>query len=211
MANENEAPKGDEVESLEDIVESQDEFGNDTTDWKSIALKSHAIAKKNGEIAEKRSGMAKRFKTKLEKHNLSEDSDSDDDKDPKGQKGKDNPEKKELLDRVDRAVLRVEKITDPEEVALVENYIKETGKTVDQILESKIFQSELQEMRDLKKSDDAVPSGTKRSGNSSSNTVEYWLKKGGLPPADQVELRRKVVAARMKSEEASKFSPNPIV
>jgi hypothetical protein len=119
--------------------------------------------------------------------------------------------KSEGLDRIDRAVLRTEKITDAEEIKLVESIMKETGKTVEQVLESRFFQSELKEMRDLKKTEDATPSGQKRSGTSTRDTVDYWISKGELPPMSDPELRRKVVNAKMAKEKSvSQFSTNPI-
>jgi DNA polymerase/3'-5' exonuclease PolX len=172
------------VEELPEVIEGEE----DTTDYKALALKMQ--------------GMAKRFQTKLSK--LAEA--------PKP-KAEVVPEKKEDgLDRIDRAVLRAEKITDPEEVDLVQSIMKETGKDLDKVLESKYFQSELKEMRDTKASKEAIPSGTKRSSQSARDTVDYWVSKGELPPTDQVELRRKVVNARMQTEKSkSQFTDQPIV
>jgi len=36
-----------EVEEVEPIVESKDDDGNDTTDWKALAIKNHGIATRN--------------------------------------------------------------------------------------------------------------------------------------------------------------------
>lgn len=193
MANENDIPpKEDEVEEVDEIVESKDDDGNDTTDWKAIALKNQ--------------GIAKRFKTKLDK--------SKEVKPPVPpiEKKDTPPEKKEVLDKLDRAVLRLEKITDSDEVKLVEDIMKETGKDIEAVLASKYFKTELQELRDLKDSKNAVPPGSKRTAPGSRDTVEYWIAKGELPPADQVELRRKVVNARMATEKnKSQFTDRPVV
>jgi hypothetical protein len=115
------------------------------------------------------------------------------------------------LDRVDRAVLRTEKITDAKEIELVQSWMKDTGKTVEQILENKHFLNDLKDLRELEASDDATPEGKKRAGGSARNTVEYWIAKGELPPASEPELRTKVVNAKMAQKKAvSNFSDKPV-
>lgn len=166
MGNENE-----EDIVLEDIVEETNDNGEDTTDWKAIALKNE--------------GIAKRLKTKLEKA-----------KEAPAQKGE---EKKDTLDRMDKAILRMEKITAPEEVDLIQSIMKETGKDLESVLASKFFQAELTEMRELAASKSATPEGTKRSGQAPRDSVEYWLAKGELPK-DNPELARKVVNAKLHKE-----------
>jgi hypothetical protein len=177
-----ENPNEFEEELVEDLP-NIDEGEEDTTDYKALA--------------EKNAGIAKRLQTKLDK--------------AKKQEVKEVV-KESGLDRIDRAVLRAEKITAPEELDLVESIMKETGKSLEDVLETKYFQSELKEMRETKASKDAVPSGTRRSSQSARDTVDYWVSKGELPPIDQVELRRKVVNARMQTEKSkSQFTDNPIV
>ena len=80
---------------------------------------------------------------------------------------------------------------------LVKEIMSNTGKSLDQVLESKYFTAELNEMREMKKSQDAIPSNSKRSSQSGKDTVEYWLAKGELP--EDRELRSKVVKAKWKS------------
>lgn len=127
------------------------------------------------------------------------------------EEGKDSKPKPGELDRVDRAVLRTEKIIDAKEIELVQSYMKDTGKTVEQILESKHFLAELKEMRELAASEDATPEGKNRSGGSARNTVEYWIAKGELPPANQPELRQKVVNAKIAQKKAvNNFSDTPV-
>ncbi len=185
-----------EVEELEDLPKVE-EGEEDFTDWKAEALK--------------RDGIARRFKTKTEKliEKLKEASAPK----PEPPKVEAKPEeKKEGLDRIDRAVLRTEKIVSEDEVKLVEDIMKETGKTVEQVLESKYFLTELQSLRDTKTSADAIPKGINRSSQSARDSVDYWIAKGELPPRDQVELRRKVVNAKMQTEkDKSQFTDNPIV
>lgn len=186
-------------ESAEEDVDLEDlpqveEGAEDKTDWKAIAQKNH--------------GIAQRYKTKLDKQGKVEKPVTD----AGENKGKDNSGKEAGgLDKLDRAVLRVEKITDSKEVELVQTYMKETGRDVEGVLASKFFQAELKEMRDLAATEEATPSGSKRSGVQTRDTVEYWIAAGKLPPPEQAELRRKVVNAKIAKEKSgSMFSTNPI-
>lgn len=119
-------------------------------------------------------------------------------------------EKKEGLDRIDRAILRAEKITEADEVDLVKDIMKETGKDIDSVLESRYFKAELKALREEKQAQDALPT-SKRSNNGSTKTVDYWLAKGEMPPASEPNLRREYVNAKMaKSKAQNMFSDNPI-
>lgn len=173
---------------VEDIVETKDESENDTTDWKALALKNQ--------------GIAKRLQTKIEKAKV----------EAKVEKKVEKVLTEKGLDRLDKAILRVEKITSPKEIELVEDWMKETGKDIETILESKRFQAELKEMREAQATKEATPEGTKRSGQSQRDEVDYWIAKGELPPADQVELRMKVVAKKREvATSKNQFSDEPVV
>lgn len=179
---------------LEDLPGDVEEGQEDKTDWKAIAKKNH--------------GIAQRFKTKAEKLKESKGSEGDEGK-GKGKGGNDGGEGTSSLDKLDRAVLRVEKITAPDEVKLVESYMEETGKDIEAVLGSKFFQAELKEMRDLAATEDATPSGEKRSGVLTRDTVEYWIAAGKLP--EDPALRIKVVNAKIAKEKSgSQFSSNPL-
>lgn len=101
----------------------------------------------------------------------------------------------------EKAYLIANGIKTPEEISLAKKLAKETGKDIESLLATTYFQTELKDFRDKKATTDAIPSGNKRANNSSVDTVEYWIAKGELPPASEVELRQKVVNARMKKEE----------
>lgn len=119
---------------------------------------------------------------------------------------------KDGLDRIDKMVLRSEGIKSDDEMSLVEEFMKDTGKDVESVIESRAFKAELKALREEKATEDALPRGTKRSSNSSKSNVEYWLAKGELPPASEVQLRREVVNAKMKQiENRSQFSDTPII
>lgn len=182
MSNENEEVI-DETE--EDALDEAPE--GEAIDWE-------ARAKKLEEKA-----IAQRAKTKELRNQLSKLT-------PKQQEDK----AEKGLDRLDRAILRVEKITAPNEIQLVEDIVKETGRSLEQVLESKYFKSELAAMREEQATKDATPSGTKRAGQSTSGEVDYWIAKGELPPPGP--LRSKVVQAkRAIAKNTNTFSDTPVV
>lgn len=194
MEKENE---GEDV-VVDDLPGAPEAGKKDATDWKAVAEKNH--------------GIATRLKTKLDKQKAAKEAAGDPGKKDNGGKDPADPSaKKGELDRMDKAILRMEKITDSKEIELVQSVMKDTGKDLESVLGMKYFQAELKEMRELAKTEEATPQGSKRSGTSTRDTVDYWLAKGDLPPLDQPELRRKVVNAKIAKQKAgSQFSANPI-
>ena len=129
--------------------------------------------------------------------------------------GRDEPKKtsdKEVgLDRMDKMILRQEGIKTSDEIELVESIARDTGKTVEQIIDSRFFQSELKELRESRSAKDAIPSGARRSQQTSKDNVDYWIAKGELPKDDPA-LRQQVVKAKVAKERAkSTFSSNAII
>jgi len=100
-----------------------------------------------------------------------------------------------------KAFLVANDIKSPDEMKLVKDIMESTGKSLDEVIESKYFKAELNEIRELKRTQDATPKSGNRSNNSAQDSVEYWLAKGELPPKENVDLRRQVVNARMKKQE----------
>lgn len=102
------------------------------------------------------------------------------------------------LDYGQKAYLRAEGIKGEAETALVQQFMKETGKDLEKVLESKFFKAELEEMRELAKTDAANPTG-KRTGTTALDSVEYWMAK----PLEDVpkDMRQKVVNALIKQSE----------
>jgi len=184
-----------EVEEIDEILETKDEDDNDTTDWKAEALKRH--------------GIAKRFKTKLEK--IKEDIEKGVFVKTPAEKKSEAPVEKKEFDYAELAYLTSKGITD-EEAQFVWDTVKNTGKTLRELLGTNWFQAELKEKRDAQASKDAIPSGSPRSTSSARDNVEYWVAKGELPPLDQPELCQKVVNARIDVEKRkSQFTENPVV
>lgn len=119
--------------------------------------------------------------------------------------------KSDDFDYGEKAYLIANGIKEADEMEFVKDVMKETGKSLDAVVGSKFFQAELKERREDKATADATPKGSKRSGQSAANTVEYWIAKGELPPKDQRELRQKVVNARISKESnKSMFTDNPV-
>jgi hypothetical protein len=81
---------------------------------------------------------------------------------------------------------------------LVKEIMSGTGKSIEDVLESKYFKAELKERQDANSAREATPTTSKRIVSSPSDSVDYWINKGELPPTDQVELRRKVVNEKIK-------------
>lgn len=104
------------------------------------------------------------------------------------------------LDYGQKAFLVANGVKGEAETKLVQDFIKETGKTLEQVLESKYFQAELSDMRELQATAKATPTG-KRSGSMATDSVEYWMTK----PIEDVpaEMRTKVVNAKIAKEQSA--------
>jgi hypothetical protein len=176
---------------LEEPEEILDENGTDTTDWKAEALKNY--------------GKAKRYQSDVKKYKLAEAERTK----AEAEKAKQSQDKKDF-DYAEKSYLLSNGIK-KEEIPFVWEQHQKSGRSIDDILDSKFFQNELKEKRELQATEEATPSGTKRSGGSARDSVEYWLAKGQLPPPDQPELRRKVVNTKIATEQArSQFTSKPI-
>lgn len=165
-------PNKEEIEPTEPTEPTSDDGEEAEIDWK---------AKYEAE-----EGRRKRLETKLAKSS-----------EPKAES---SPRKSDDLDFGAKAYLVANGVKGADETKLVKEIMANTGKDLDAVLESKYFQAELKELRDMRLAAEATPTGAKRSSQSASNTVEYWLAKGELPPSSEIDLRRKVVNARIDKE-----------
>lgn len=185
----NDADKDLELEEPEDAPDIK-EGEKDETDYKALAIKNAGIAKRN--------------KTKLDKLKLKNAKDA-------GRKEGEQDEKNKGFDYGQKAFLKSNGI-EKDEYELVKEVMSATGKDLEDVLESKHFQGMLKEQRDVKATKDATPAGSKRSTTSTRDTVEYWIAKGEMPPASEVELRRKVVNAKIKKDrDRNTFTDHPVV
>lgn len=113
----------------------------------------------------------------------------------------------EGLDYGQKAFLATNGVKGAGEFKIIETAMKQGGLTLEQAIESPYVQGMLKDERERVAAKEAIPS-TKKTGGADANgpkSVEYWLKKGELPPdtAENTELRRKVVNAKMKTGKGS--------
>lgn len=110
------------------------------------------------------------------------------------------------------AYLEMKGVKTDTEMDFVKKMIDKTGDSLRAVLADDYVQNRLKSIREETATKAAIPSNTRRAQTSGKDSVDYWLSKGELPPTDQVELRRKVVNAKVEREkQKSKFSDQPIV
>ena len=118
------------------------------------------------------------------------------------------PEVKQTADELDYAqkafinnVLGV-KINDTEQIELVKEYLA-NGKKLDDLIDNKYFKNDLKDIQDNQAAKEAMPSGRRGTGGGSAkDTVDYWLNKNEIPPADKPELRKQYVNEKYKREKS---------
>lgn len=184
MPNEEVVEPSEELPEVVPIAEGEE----DTTDWKAESVKWEGLARRNH-----------RELTKLKAT-------------PKPEPVAPSNEKKGF-DYGEKAYLRAEGVS-AEDFDFAHELMRESGKkSIEDLLASRGFQLALKDRKDAREVQNAIPEGSKRSQQSARNTVEYWVAKGELPPADQYELRKAVVKAEREAlkKGQSKFSPNPVV
>ena len=116
------------------------------------------------------------------------------------------------LDYGQLAYLEAKGISDNEDIEFVMSMIKKTGDELKDVVNDDYVKNKLKTMSDARKADKAIPRDGKRTSKQVSDSVEYWLAKGELPPADQPQLRRDVVNAKLKkASTGSKFTDQPVV
>lgn len=190
-------------EVIEDVVEvpeitpTQDDQGNDTTDWK-------AIAEANRELALKNQGIAKRFKTKADKAKetklietpveIKEPKKSDD----------------VLSSKFERLALKQAGITHADDIELAQKTAKKWSVDVDEVLADEDFQVKLKRQQDGRANIEAT-SGVKGSGQGSSTkgkeSVEHWIGKDLPPtPADipDAKVRRNIIQKMLLAKRNNK-------
>lgn len=152
----------------------------DEKDWKAEALKYKIILDRNRDAIRE-----------LEKNN----------------KEKKPSKQSEGLDYGVKAFLVANGLKGEQEFKLAQEFSRNTGKSLDDVIDSKYFQQELADYREQKTTQDASIKGRGKTSNVAQNDVEYWLAKpfGELP--DDFELRSKVVKARRaKSKNTGMFT-----
>lgn len=113
------------------------------------------------------------------------------------------PNKTGALDYAQKAFLVANGIKGTE-TKLVEEAMRKTGETLEQVLENPYFQAKLENTRNLAKTTESIPKGNNRGGKPPVDQVDYWLQK----PIEEVpaEMRRAVVNAKYERDKnKSKF------
>lgn len=134
-------------------------------------------------------------------------------KDNEDKSTKKSNKKSDEFGLAEKSYLLANGVKGKEEESLVKRIMDNTGNSLETVLESKYFQAELKEIRDAKAAADATPGNSRRSGQSASDSVDYWIAKGELPPntPENRELRTKIVNARLNKDRAkSEFTSNPV-
>ena len=127
--------------------------------------------------------------------------------------GKVNKDNQDDFGYGEKSYLAVKKLDDKIALEKIKDYLGDnSGKTLEDAVTNKFLLAEIEEARELKKTKDATPSSSKRAPTSGKGSVDYWVSKGELPPADQVQLRRDVLNARIAEEkQGSKFANQSVV
>jgi hypothetical protein len=185
------------MEETNDQVEQQttEQVETDNTDWKAKAIEFETKYKSEN-------GLRRRLEKDL-KQSSTKTGESETQTQATQQKG---------FDYAQKAYLKSSGIN-ADEFDFVKEVMDATGKSdIDAVLDSKYFKAELKERRETKATAEAMPGKTNRAGNQTRNDVDYWIAQGKLPPADQPELRRKVVNAKIAAEKArNQFTTNAVV
>jgi hypothetical protein len=169
MANEETTP---EVEEIPDLQEETPEGEEDTTDWKAEALKLH--------------GIAKRYKTRLDKVKVVPD-------EPKPEvkpEPKPEPAKEQGLSTVDTiAIIKAD--VPAEDIPEVENYAKFRGISISEALKTTVIKTLLAEKKEQRETAEATNTRTTRR-SPSKLTEEQVLEKAekGEYPQDPAELAK---------------------
>lgn len=128
----------------------------------------------------------------------------------------DNPKKSDdgelaEFDYGQKAYLIANDVKSKEQQELAMNIVRETGKELEDVVNSDYFKFRLKEFNEETAAKNAIPKSGDRQGDSGVNSVDYWFKKnegntGSWELPSDPDLRREVVKARNeKSKSSRKF------
>jgi len=186
---------GTGASNQEDIYSLVDEKISSDTDFQT-EIETLSDEDKETKLSEKKTELIKQEYATIAKQ-AKKDAELADNYKIRAEKAERTPKESKKSDELDygqKAYLVANDIKSADEIKLVQTVMKDTGKTLEQVLESKYFQAELKEKRDLKVTDEATPTNSKRSNQGVKDSVDYWIAKGELP--EDRELKMKVIAAR---------------
>tara|TARA_R110000851_G_scaffold108432_2_gene229690 strand:+ start:2090 stop:2599 length:510 start_codon:yes stop_codon:yes gene_type:complete len=110
-----------------------------------------------------------------------------------------------LLERLNRMELKENGLKDAEEIELVLGKAKELSISPLVLVKDGLADGILERHRKVKADELASVGTSSRGATNQKDGVDYWISKGELPPADKVELRRKVVNAKIAKQSHSKM------
>lgn len=175
----------DKVEISEEDVKHeeipQDVLESDQTDWKAKALELQGIAKR-------RATQLAKAKEKLNAKPAPEAPPQD----------KRAERKSDELDYAHLAFHNSKsdslKVETEEEIEFTKQQMKETGKSLQGLLNSRYFQTEYKAFKESKVVNNAVPNPTGRTNQpSASRSVEYWMNRGDELPEDTYENKQLIL------------------
>ena len=198
MNQEIDAAKGVEFDpqDLTDVSEfTPEELADEATDWKAKAQEWKGIAKR-------RTTALKKAKDAFVKPPA-----------PRNDATDNQAPKNGALDYGQKAYLNSLGYKDAADHVFVQGIMKDTGKSLEDVLSSSFVQAELTRISEERATKAAQPpAGEGRQNAPARDTVDYWLAKGELPPTDQPELRMKVVNAKIARQKSqSSFTDTPVV
>lgn len=183
-----------ETENETKVEETTEETTEEKTEEETTKKEEDKEEEKPEETPEaKKSRLTRQLKQHTKKFDLEDESDSS--KTTKKTKSSG-------IDKGDKAILIASGIKRGSEMELVEEYVENTGKSIDDVLDSKYFQAELKDLRTEETVKEATPTDRKRTGEGSKTTDDYeydkYIKSGKLP--ENKELAQKLVNRRVKVE-----------
>lgn len=113
----------------------------------------------------------------------------------------------DLSQKLEKLVLKQAGIAKDSEIELARKLQAETGKDIEDLLDSKYFQTELEALRTDEANAEASSGvkGDKTGGSSSKQSAEYWIAKGDYPTREQVpdpKVRRAVRDAMVSKQKS---------
>lgn len=171
-------------------IADYDEFIKDFTNSDDGTVDYEGATKALHEAGRQWEGLSKRNFTDLEK--LRKDPRLSEEKKPDNQ-----PPPKKGFDLGEKAYLKSMDV-DVEDFEYIQEAMEDSGKSLDSLLETKWFQNDLKERKESRATAMAMPKDTRRATSSARNTVDYWIQKNELPPREEWDLRKQVLAEKLK-------------
>ena len=191
-------------EPIPEIVETHDDEGNDTTNWKEIATQLQSSAKQYEGLAKRNHSDLSKIKTDLETL-------------------KNDPRLQESIQKgsgYDNKLVQLSFLNSLGVPREDHEYILEeaasTGKELPVLMDFKYVQEELKNRKESRAAKEAIPSGSKRSGGASANSAEFWLAKiergeASLGQIPDLKLQREVRKMRETKSSGGRMGTTPVV